>query len=183
MKVYLVTQNPGKLMAARSVFNKYQIETQNVKKDYPEIQADTSLEIAKFTAIAAAKDLQAPTVREDHSLFIHALGIPGPYTNYIEKKIPAEKLSLLIKKIGDNSGHFEIATVLAYPSGETFEYVFQVPMTFGEKSKGENPKGWNGLIRLNDEKRAITEYPESERLHIWNQGYETVAKYLATKLS
>ena len=66
---------------------------------------------------------------------------------------------------------------------ETFEYVFKVPITFGEKPKGKNSKGWNGLIRLNDEKRAITEYPESERLHIWNKGYEAVAKKLVAKSS
>lgn len=183
MKIYLVTRNPGKLLAAKSVFDKYGIEIQNVEKDYPEIQADTSLEIAKYTAIEAAKDLNTPAVREDHSLFIEALSIPGPYTNYIEKKIPADKLAALIKQLGNNTGHFEVATVLAYPTGEIFEYVFQVPMTFGEESKGESPKGWNGLIRLNDEKRAITEYPETERLHIWNQGYEAVAKQLMAKSS
>jgi len=184
MKIYLVTRNPGKLLVAKSVFDKYQIEIQNVQKDYTEIQADTSLEIAKYTALEAAKDLNAPAIREDHSLFIDALGgIPGPYTNYIEKKIPADKLAWLIKQLGNNSGYFEVTTVLAYPNGETFEYVFQVPMTFGEESKGENPKGWNGLIRLNDEKRAITEYPETERLHIWNQGYEAVVKHLIAKSS
>lgn len=183
MKIYLVTRNPGKLMAAESVFDKYHIEIQNVEKDYPEIQAESSLEIAKFTALQAAKDLKYPAVREDHSLFIHALGIPGPFTNYLEKKIPAEKLAELIDFLGNNTGHFEVATVLAYLSGETFEYVFQVPMTFGKEIKGENPKGWNGLIRLYDEERAITEYPESERLPIWNRGYEAVAKHLVTKSS
>ena len=183
MKIYLVTRNTGKLLAAKSVFDKYGIEIQGVEKDYPEIQADTSLEIAKFTAIEVAKETGFPAIREDHSLFIHAIGIPGPYTGYIEKKLSAGKLAELINLLGDNTGHFEVATVLAYPSGETFEYVFQVPMTFGKESKGDNPKGWNGLIRLNNEERAITEYPETERLHIWNQGYEAVAKHLITKPS
>lgn len=183
IKIYLATRNPGKLLAAKSVFSKYNIEVQNIEKDYPEIQADTSLEIARNTALEAAKDLNTPTVREDHSLFIEALGIPGPYTNYIEKRISADKLVKLIKQLGNNRGYFEVATVLAYPNGTTFEYTFQVPMTFGDKPKGENPKGWNGLIRLNDEKRAITEYPETERLHIWNRGYEAVAKHLVVKSS
>ncbi|HAZ29140.1 TPA: hypothetical protein DCY43_00050 [candidate division WWE3 bacterium] len=183
MKIYLVTRNTGKLLAAKSVFDRYSIEIQGVERDYPEIQANTSLEIAKFTAIEAAKDMGFPAVREDHSLFIHALGIPGPYTNYIEKKVSAIKLAELINILGDKTGHFEVATVLAYPSGETFEHVFQVPMTFGKEPKGDNPKGWNGLIRLNNEEKAITEYPETERLHIWSQGYETVAKYLIAKPS
>jgi len=85
MIIYLVTRNPGKLLAAKSIFDKYNIKIQTVEKNYPEIQADTSLEIARHTAMQAAKELNNPAIREDHSLFIEALGIPGPYTNYIEK--------------------------------------------------------------------------------------------------
>jgi len=166
--VYLVTKNPGKLMAAQSVFSKYKINLQPVEKDYPEIQAETSLEIARFTALQAAKDLNHPAIREDHSLFLHALKIPGPYTNYFDKRITPQQIIKLIETFGDNTGHFEVVTVLAFPDEKTFENAFQVPMTFGNRAKGNDPN-WNGLIRLLDEQRAITEYPESERLHIWNQ--------------
>lgn len=178
MKIYLVTRNPGKLKAAANVFSGSDIELLSVEKDYPEIQAETSLEIAKFTALQVAKELGAPTLREDHSLFVHALGFPGPYTSYIEKKLTTENLLKLLSHYEDRSGHFEVATVYAEPNGEIFEAVFQVPMTFGTEAKGENPKGWNGLIRLGDETRAITEYPEEERLNIWNQGYQKVKEYL-----
>lgn len=179
MKLYLLTKNLGKLKAAKSVFDRYDIEIVSIENEYPEIQADSSLEIARFSAIQATKDLNACVVREDHSLFINALGIPGPYTNYMEKKISSDKLLKIINLFGDNRGEFEIATVCAKPDGSIFEYVFKVPMTFGDMIKGDNPKGWNGLIRLLDETQAITEYPEEERLHIWNQGYEAVAKYLS----
>jgi len=168
-------------MVAKSVFDKHKINLLPIEKDYPEIQAETSLEIARFTAIQVAKDLSAPAIREDHSLFIHALGIPGPYTSYIEKKIDAEKLLQLIDCLKDNTGHFEVATVYALPNGKTFEYVFQVPMTFGKKIKGVDARGWNGLIRLHKEKRAITEYPEEERLPIWNQGYKAIAEHIVAK--
>jgi XTP/dITP diphosphohydrolase len=180
--IYLITKNPGKLMAAKSAFDKYDIKIITPDKYYPEIQADTSLEVARVIALQAAKELNSPVVREDHSLFIHALGVPGPYTNYIEKKISVEKLLEILKNFSDRTGHFEIATVYAEPDGKVFEYVFQVPVTFGEEIKGNNSKGWNGLIRIGDETRAITEYPEEERLHIWNQGYEAVARYIIKKI-
>lgn len=181
VSLYLVTRNQGKLMAAKNAFDKYNTTITSLDKDYPEIQAESSLEVARFTALQAAKEINSPVVREDHSLFIHALGIPGPYTSYIEKKISAEKLLEILKNFNDRTGHFEIATVYAKPDRKTFEYVFQVPVTFGEEIKGNNPRGWNGLLRIGDETRAITEYPEEERLHIWNQGYEAVAKYIASK--
>ena len=178
MKIYLLTKNTGKLKAAKSVFDKYNIDILLVEKEYPEIQADSSLEIAKYSAIKAAKDLNAPVVREDHSLFINdEFRFPGPYTNYFEKKIPVETLLKILAIIGGNSGEFEVATVCAYPNGSTFDFVFKVPMSFGNENKSTR-KGWGGLIHLNNEKRAITEYPEEERLEIWNRGYEEIAKHL-----
>lgn len=177
-RIYLLTNNPGKLHAAQSAFTQFDIEVCSLDLGIPEIQADTSLEIARTAAIQAAKVSNKPVVREDHSLFIHALGVPGPYTNYIEKQIPAERLISLIKFFGDNAGHFEVATVLAQPSGEVFEYIFDVPVIFGDEVKGKDAKGWNGIIRLLEEKRAITEYPEEERLPIWNQGYLAVAEHI-----
>ncbi len=176
MEIYLLIKNESKLSAARSVFDKYGIKLLPVNKEYPEIQAETSLEIARHSAQQAANDLKAPVIREDHSLFIEALGIPGPYMNYMEKKISPELVAKLIDFLDNNRGWFEVATVYAEPSGKVFEYTFEVPITFGKEPKGDNSKGWSGLIRLNDETRAITEYPEEERLHIWNQGYEVIAK-------
>jgi XTP/dITP diphosphohydrolase len=177
MKIYLLTKNPGKIKAASSVFNKYGIDVEFIGKEYPEIQANSSLEIARFSAVQAAKDFVIPVVREDHSLFINAIGIPGPYTSFIEEKISPEKLLKIIKCLGDNTGFFEVATVYAESDGKTIENVFQVPMTFGSEIKTKG-RGWSGLIRILDETRTITEYPEEERLHIWNQGYEAIAKKL-----
>ena len=176
MEIYLLTKNEGKISAAQSVFDKYGIKLLPVNKEYPEIQAETSLEIARHSALQASKDLNSPVIREDHSLFIEALGIPGPYMNYMEKKISPELVAKLIDFLDNNRGWFEVATVYAEPSGKVFEYTFEVPITFGKEPKGDNSKGWSGLIRLNDETRAITEYPEEERLHIWNQGYEVIAR-------
>ncbi len=180
MKLYLLTKNQGKIKAASDVFTRYGITIDFIDRDYPEIQASTSLEIARFSAVQAAKDFSVPVIREDHSLFINALGIPGPYTSFIEKKISAEKLLTMLDCLEDNTGFFEVATAYAEPNGKTIENVFRVPMTFGlEIKKGGH--GWNGLIRILNETRAITEYPEEERLHIWNQGYEAIAKKLINK--
>lgn len=177
MKIYLLTRNPGKLKAAKSTFDKFNIELMPVEKDYPEIRANSSLEIARHSAIQAMKDLNSIVIREDHSLFINALKFPGPYANYFEKKISTDELIKIIKMAGDNKGEFEVATVCAKPNGEVIDFVFRVPMHFGENIKVDG-RGWNGLIHLNNDPRAITEYPEEERLSIWNQGYEAIAKKL-----
>lgn len=49
--VYLMTKNKGKIAAAQSIFDKYKIEVRSLDFDIPEIQADSSIEIAKNTVL------------------------------------------------------------------------------------------------------------------------------------
>jgi non-canonical purine NTP pyrophosphatase (RdgB/HAM1 family) len=178
-KVYFVSKNKGKIVAAKDVFDKYGIEIISLEKDYPEIQADTSLEIARNTVIEAAKEINDPVIREDHSLFIHSLGIPGPFTHYIEKMMPVQKLFELLNQFEDRTGHFEAAIVYAEPNGKTFEYVFQVPVKFSKEIKGDSP-AWDNILMMEDESRTFSEYPREERISYWTEGYEEVAKYIKT---
>jgi len=180
MKIYLITKNPGKIMAAKSVFDKYGIEIGNIEKEYPEIQADSSLEIAKYTALEAAKDSKLPTIREDHSLYFHALGFPGPYTAFIEKKLSSEKLLAIVSHFDDRTGHFEISSVLAMPDGKTIEFTYTVPIWIKKEEVVKDPRGgWNGVLCLEGETRAFTEYPETERLNVWNKNYIQIAEILS----
>ncbi len=182
MIVNILTKNPGKLKAAVKSFKKFGIEIKQARKDYPEIQADSSLEIARFTALKAAKDLNSPIIREDHSLFINTLGIPGPYTSFIEKRLPAKKLLRILNNEKDRSGYFEIATVYAKPNGTTLEYKYKVPISFEREERVPDPRGgWNGIIRFQNESRTLTEYPEEERLDIWGKNYLKIAKHLTKK--
>jgi XTP/dITP diphosphohydrolase len=178
--VYLITKNQGKIMAAKRVFDKYGIELKNTDQEFPEIQADTSLEIAKHTALEATKATNLPVIREDHSLFINALGFPGPYMAFIEKKLSLEKLFRILDLYGDRSGYFEISTVYADPKGRVLEYSYQVPIHFKKEEVVKDPRGgWNGVICLEGEERAFTEYPEVERLDSWNKNYVRIAEELS----
>jgi non-canonical purine NTP pyrophosphatase (RdgB/HAM1 family) len=179
-KMYFISKNKGKIISAQSVFAKHGIDIVPLEKDYPEIQADTSLEIARFAALQAAKETGNATIREDHSLFIHALGIPGPYTHYIEKMMPVQKLFELLNHFEDRAGHFEVAIVYAEPNGKTFEYVFQVPVKFAKEIKGDSP-AWDNILMMDDETRTFSEYPQEERMIYWSKGYEEVAKYIKKK--
>lgn len=179
MQIHLVTKNKGKLMAAQSVFGSGTIELLPVEKDYPEIQADTSLEVAKYTALEVAKELNKPAVREDHSIFLNGLaGTPGPYMAYFEKRISPELLLEVFKNISDRTGYFEVGTCLAFPDGTTHEFSFQVPFALAAEQRGELQNGWNRLIILEGETRTLAEYPETERTHIWNQNYLKINELL-----
>ncbi len=179
-QVYLITKNQGKIAAAKSVFDQYGIELKNIEQEFSEIQADTSLEIAKHTALEAVKATNLPVIREDHSLFINALNFPGPYMAYVEKNLTLPKLLQILSLSDDRTGYFEISTVYAHPDGTVLEYTYQVPIHFKQAEVVPDPRGgWNGIIALAHETRAFTEYPESERLDSWNQNYLQIAQKLS----
>ena len=177
MKVYLVTKNPFKLSAARSVFDKYNIEIEPLGKEYPEIQSDSSLEIARCVALQAAKDTGKPIIREDHSFFINYLGIPGPYMSYIDKRISPERLIELLDGVIDRSAYFEVSTVYVCPDGTIIEHTFKVLAEITSKVVVKDV-GWDGLIRLLHEKHTLAEGMEEERYEVFGQGYKKIAEVL-----
>ena len=180
MKVIFVTRNPGKIAAAEKAFSGSGIELIRPDRDYPEIQADTSVEIARYTAMAAASELGLPAIREDHSLIINALGdrIPGPYMAYFDKRVSANRLLTLLEDSLDREGYFEVATVYAQPDGDTVEYVFQVPITIAHTQRGELQSGWNRVIKLRGDTRTLAEYPETDRSDIWTRNYQKIVAFL-----
>ena len=180
--IYLVTQNKGKLAAAERSFAPYGIQLSTVNKDYPEIQADTSIEIARAGALAAAQELGAPAIREDHSLCIRHLGVPGPYMQYVERRWPPNKLLELLKDASDRSGYFELGAVYAEPDGFTKECSYTVDIRVKDQEVVPDPRGgWDGLLALAGEERAFTEYPESERYHAWSQNFDALAAFVSAR--
>jgi len=126
-EIFIITRNPGKLLAAQKASGPFGITCKQLDKDYPKIQTTNSTEIAKYTAIKAVKEFNVPVFREDHSLFIHALGsFPGPYANYFARTMPVELLLEILSNFEDRSAHMELAAVLATPDGGVFEFVQQV---------------------------------------------------------
>lgn len=169
-------------MAARHVFSGTDIELVSVEKEYPEIQADSSLEIARFTAQQVARELNAPAMREDHSLCLNGLKqIPGPYMNYFNHRLNEDDILKLYKNISDRSGYFEVATVLAFPDGKLLESEFKVNFTLAFESRGALQSGWNRIMILEGENSTLAEYPESERVHLWSKGYKNILSQLQKK--
>lgn len=182
MNVYLLTKNPFKLKAAEAIFSQYNIAVLPIEKEYPEIQADKSLDIAKYTAVNVAKDLNKPVIREDHSFYLNAIKVPGPYMSFFEKNIPVEDILKILENFKDRTGYFEVGTVYADPEGHTLEYTFQVPVILEKEEKIKNAQGWSGIMRLSNEMQTLAEGTEEERFEIFGQNYKKIAEHLTHHL-
>ncbi len=180
-ELFLLTGNKGKLIAANKAFSEYGIVLKQIDTDYPEIQGRNSLEIAKHSAIEAAKDFNAIVVREDHSLFIKSLeGFPGPYTSYFDKTIPAKHILELLENMEDRSAYMELAAVIAYPNGKTKEFVYKVPLKLSKSEKG-NRGNWDKILMLKDSNLTFAEVEEGTNTEVWLKNYEEIAKFIKGK--
>lgn len=177
-EVYLLTGNPDKLKSAEKAFEGTNIELKQLDEDYPEIQASSSLEVARHTVEQAMEEYDKPVIREDHSVYLDAVpGFPGPYMSYFDKNVLAERL-LEILEGEERTGYFEIGAVLGLPSGEIKEYEFRVPIEISKEMRG-NERNWDSVMMLEGEDETFAESSGESRLGIWNQNYRDIADDLS----
>ncbi len=179
MKLNFLTQNPFKIETAQLAFQPFDIEVIPLDFEIPEIQADSNLEIARHSALIAAQESKQPVIREDHGFFLNAFpGWPGPYMAHTERTIPPEDLLDLMN--GKNrTGYFELALVYAEPSGETLEFVSRVECQIvSELRPGAKDWGWDSVISMGNDIRAISEYPTQDRFPLFTANFIELAKKL-----
>ena len=86
-KIIFVTGNTEKLNIARAALEGTGIYVENQKIECPEIQADSTEEIAKFSAKYASKKLKSTVIKLDSGLFIEAFnGFPRTIFTICRKK-------------------------------------------------------------------------------------------------
>ena len=84
-----------------------------------EIQDENLENIAKASAIDAAKKCGLPVIVEDAGLFIEALnGFPGPYSSYVNKTIGVGGILKLMNNVKDRSAYFLSAVAFYDPDND-----------------------------------------------------------------
>jgi len=175
-KIYLLTKNKGKLLAAQKIFDEFKIEIGSIDKEFPEIQESSSAEIAKFSTEAAAKEFNVPVLREDHGLYIEALQyFPGPFTAFFDKNMDVKILLKLLENFDNRNAEMELAASLTIPGEGTFQSVYRVPLEISEEIHGEK-RNWDKILKLRGEKKTFSESTEDENVDIWTENYKKLAK-------
>jgi len=170
-KIYLLTKNKGKLLAAQKVFNEFGIEIGIIEKEFPEIQESSSIKIAKFATETASRELNIPVLREDHSLYIEALEyFPGPFTAFFDKNMDVKILLQLLNSFENRNAEMELGATLTIPKYETFESVYRVPLEISKEIKGESGN-WDKILKLRGSNKTFSESTEEDNVDIWNTFY------------
>jgi len=175
-KIYLLTKNKGKLLAAQKIFNEFGIEIGSIEKEFPEIQASSGIEIAKFSTESASKEFNIPVLREDHGLYIEALQyFPGPFTAFFDKNMDVKILLKLLENFENRNAEMELAASLTIPNKGTFESVYRVPLEIAKEIQGEK-RNWDKVLKLRGQKKTFSESTEEDNVDIWTENYKNLAK-------
>lgn len=179
MNLHFLTGNKFKIETAKLALSPFNIQVVPLDLEIPEIQADSNAEVARHSAIIAAQKIDKPVMREDHGFYLNAFpGWPGPYMAHTERIIPPEDiLHLLANK--DRTGYFEMALAYATPKGELIEFSFQQSCVIAKEIRpGGKDFGWDSIICLSNENRALSEYSAKDRYQFFTQNFVRLAEKL-----
>ncbi len=138
--VFFVTGNVHKFNEARRILAEFNVSVAMLNVDAIEIQDDILENIAKYSAMDAAKETGLPIFVEDAGLFVDALhGFPGPYSAYVYHTIGTKGILKLMQNEHKRDAQFQsvVAFCNAQDPSETrfFEGEVKGRITYQERGK------------------------------------------------
>ena len=106
-ELYFVTSNMHKFEELSTYFKDTPLKINHIKQKYPELQADSFLQIVLSSSSILSTTIDQPFVIEDSGLSVHSLNnFPGPYSSYVFQTIGWEGIIKLLKDNENRSAHF-----------------------------------------------------------------------------
>lgn len=182
-KVYLLTWNQDKVRAAQLVFDEFDIQLELFKPDEPEIQASTSLEIAKHTALSVARKHNICVIREDHALYFNWIlwwCFPWPYTSYFDKGVRVDEfLRCLYPHWNEQilDWYFELGCVYAKPDGTSIDLSYRVEIEISKEARWDRGN-LDKILMIKWSWKTFAECVPWENMHHWTKNFEKLAKII-----
>jgi inosine triphosphate pyrophosphatase len=160
-QVTFVTGNKNKLREAEGILG-VKLLSQTI--DLPELQFETSDQVAIYKAQEAARLVGGPVLIDDTALHFHALGgLPGAYIRpFIEKLGPAN-LARLLSGFDDKSA--TVTCSIGYCAGPGSEAIVFTGSVDGSivEPKGGGGFGFDPIFRPNGFEKTYAELSEAEK--------------------
>lgn len=123
-KIICVTGNTGKRrIFENTIGDLLDLEMRDV--DAPEIQSMDVEEVARTSALWAAREVDAPVLKTDIAYYIHALkGFPGPFVKWMNKTLGAENILKMMEGVTDR--RVRLSNALAYATPDGYAHVVRI---------------------------------------------------------
>ncbi len=168
-KLIYLTGNKDKAKEARKHFiERHGLDMDIKDPDFEviEIQAESSIEVAKYSAKYAAERLNQPVLKSDTALYIDYLGgLPGPYNKYFYKQIGIEKLLYIMKDVEERSARLEHSFAFCCPGEDPVIFTGGSRGSIAHQSKGRIGC-WHDMFYIPDgETKTLSELRKEDELY------------------
>lgn len=160
-KITWVTSNKGKL---REIIDILGINLNNQAIDLPELQLDTSDQVAIYKAKEAAKRIGGPVLIDDTALHFNALhGLPGAYIRAFTDKLTPLEISKILDGFDDKSAYVTCSIgFCAGPDAEPVVFTGRVDGTI-VRPRGDGGFGFDPIFQPKGEEQTYAELPSDKK--------------------
>ncbi len=169
MEMIFVTSNRGKVREAERYFSPLGVRIIQKKVEYPEIQADSLEEVARFGIRWLKDKLEAPFFLDDSGLFIDALGgFPGVYSAYVYRTLGNDGILKLLEGVENRKAHFQ--SVVAYYDGELHIFTGKTAGRITREKRGTGGFGFDPIFQPEGFSKTFAEMTTEEKNRISHRG-------------
>ena len=171
--VSFVTSNTHKVEEAKYVLRNYPLEVKHLNAKRLEIQAETVEEIAKYSALQAARDYKASIFVEDTGLFIDALnGFPGPYASYVYTTTDKNGILKLLEGVTYRKAVFRSAVAFCDIAEKVSCFTGECIGNISSETRGDYGFGFDPIFKpLNGAGKTFAEMRLDEKSAISHRFY------------
>lgn len=181
MKLNFVTGNTLKFEIAKQYFAKLgdAYELIQLKLDAPEIQSDSVEEVARNSAVWAAREVGAPCIKMDAGFEITALnGFPGPFVRYVNEWLSVEDYLNLMQDKSDRTAYFVDVTAIGFPDGSSEAFTVRVRGSIAGHVNNEDEWPANSLFIPDGYDLPLGSMTRDEQIQFWGEGnWRAVIEY------
>jgi len=162
--VYFVTSNKGKFLEAKEKLSAINIEVVQNNLGYPEPQADTLEEVARFGVEDVQKRFDKPFFLEDAGLFVDSLnGFPGVYSAYVFRTIGYTGILKLLGGIDERKAVFRSVIAYKETNKNPMFFVGECRGTIVTKELGTHGFGFDPIFVPMGEKKTFAQMDINEK--------------------
>ena len=162
--LYFITSNKGKITETTEKLNPFQIRIIQKDLGYPEIQADSLLDVAQFGVDHIRSRFEKPFILEDAGLFIDALdGFPGVYSKYVFYTIGLAGVLRLLDGQQNRSSIFRSVYALGIPTKKPVFFTGEIKGCITTLPKGTSGFGYDPIFVPEGCKKTFAEMDTTEK--------------------
>ncbi len=178
--IRFVTTNAGKFREAAALLKEQGVDIEHFDLLLPEVQADTSEEVAQYSAKVLGEEADFDFFVDDSGFYVDALkGFPGVYSSYVYRTVGLAGVLRLMEGVERRTARFETVIVL-WHAGETRTFRGECRGTVAHEPRGTGGFGFDPIFLPDGHDRTFAEMAVEEKNAISHRG--NAARALATFL-